>query len=52
VNAEQAELEALAAAVAKARAHRCGVPHEEMKAWLMRIAVGEFDAPPPVARNL
>jgi hypothetical protein len=49
IDDDGAELTALAAAVAEARAHRRGVPHEEMKAWLLRIAAGEFDAPPPLA---
>ena len=49
---DAAELAALATAVAKARAHRRGVTQEEMKAWLLRVAAGETDAPPPVARDL
>jgi hypothetical protein len=28
------------------------VPHEEMRAWLLKIAAGEFDAPPPNPRIL
>jgi hypothetical protein len=51
IDDDEAELTALSAAVAKARAHRRGVPHEEMSAWLLRIAAGGFDAPPPVARE-
>ena len=49
---DAAELTALAAAVAKARANKRGVPHEEMRVWLLEIAAGNFDAPPPVAREL
>jgi proline racemase len=47
-----AELVALTAAVEKARANRRGVPHEEMRAWLLKLAAGNFDAPPPKARDL
>ena len=46
---DAAELQALAAAVAEARADRRGVPHEIVREWLMRIANGEFDVPPPEA---
>ncbi len=49
---DAAELAALAAAVAKARANTRGVPHEEMRVWLLELAAGHFDAPPPVAREL
>ncbi len=47
---DAAEAEALRAAVAEALADRRSVPHAEMRAWLLRIANGEFDAPPPVPR--
>ena len=43
----EAEVRALAAAVAIAEADPRRVPHEEVRAWLMRLAHGEFDAPPP-----
>lgn len=49
---EAAELAALAVAVGKARANKRGVPHEEMRVWLLEIAVGNFDAPPPASRSL
>ena len=52
IDDDEAELGALSAAVAKARANRRGVSQEEMKAWLLRIAAGESDAPPPVVRDL
>ncbi|WP_145621161.1 hypothetical protein [Nitrospirillum viridazoti] len=47
-----AELAALTAAVAEADADLRAVPHEEMRAWLLELAAGNFDAPPPVARLL
>jgi len=49
---EAAELVALTAAVAEADADPRGIPHEEMQAWLLRLASGEFDAPPPEPRLL
>jgi len=52
VDDEAAEAAALAAAVAEARADPRAVPHEEMRAWLRRIAAGELDAPPPEPRHL
>jgi len=45
---DAAETQALAAAVAVAEADPRRVPHEEVRAWLMRLAQGEFDAPPPL----
>lgn len=47
-----AELAALTAAVEKARANPRVVPHEDMRLWLLELAAGNFDAPPPVAREL
>jgi hypothetical protein len=47
---EAAETAALAVAVAEARADRRAVPHEEMRAWLLEIVDGNFDAPPPEPR--
>ena len=38
---------ALAAAVAESDADPRTVLHEEVRAWLLRLAAGEFDAPPP-----
>lgn len=49
---EAAELAALEAAVAKADANPRSVPHAEVRTWLLRLAEGDFDAPPPVARPL
>ena len=46
-----AEAEALAAAVAEARADQRTISHEEMQAWLLRLAAGEFDAPAPDSRQ-
>jgi hypothetical protein len=45
-----AEAQALAAAIAVAEADPRRVPHEEVRAWLLRLASGEFDAPPPQPR--
>jgi hypothetical protein len=42
-----AELAALAAAVALAEADPRRISHEAARAWLLRLAHGEFDAPPP-----
>jgi len=49
---EAAELVALTAAVEKSRANKRGIPHAEMRVWLLELAAGNFDAPPPVAREL
>ena len=46
----EAETRLLAAAIAEAEADPRRVPHEEVRTWLLRLANGEFDAPPPVAR--
>jgi hypothetical protein len=46
-NRRRAESVALAAAVADARADSRVISHEDMQAWLLRLAVGEFDAIPP-----
>jgi len=45
-----AEAEALAAAIAASDADPRTAPHEEVRAWLLRIANGEFDVPPPDPR--
>ena len=45
-----AEAQALAAAVAIAEGDPRRVPHEEVRTWLLRLAAGEFDAPPPQPR--
>jgi len=47
----EAERLLLEAAVAKARADRRYVPHEEMRAWLLELAQGNFSAPRPVLRE-
>jgi hypothetical protein len=47
---EAAEAAALAAAVADSDADPRVAPHDEVRAWLLRIAAGEFDAPPPQPR--
>ena len=49
---DAAEAEALKAAIAKARADKREVPHEEMRAWLLKSAEGDFSPPPPVPRLL
>ena len=46
------ELAALTEAVAKARANRRGVPHDQMRAWLLEMADGKFDTPAPAVRDL
>ncbi len=47
---DAAEAQALAAAIAVAEADGRRVPHEEVRAWLMRLAEGEFNAPSPQPR--
>ncbi len=47
---DAAEAQALAAAIAESDADPRTAPHEEVRAWLLRIANGEFDAPPPEPR--
>jgi hypothetical protein len=47
---DEAERRALEAAVAEARSDPLSAPHAEVRAWLLRLAAGEFDAPPPVPR--
>ncbi len=44
---EAAEMQVLAAALAVAEADQRRVPHAEVRTWLLRLAAGEFDAPPP-----
>jgi hypothetical protein len=46
---EVAGLAALAAAVAESDADPGMIPHSEMRVWLLDIAAGNFDAPPPMA---
>jgi hypothetical protein len=50
IDDDEAEVAALKAAIAKCRADPREVPHEEMRAWLLKIAEGDFSAPPPTPR--
>jgi len=43
----EAEARALTAAIAESDADPRTVPHEKARAWLLRLAQGEFDDPPP-----
>ncbi|MCC6717573.1 MAG: hypothetical protein IT555_06790 [Acetobacteraceae bacterium] len=52
VDDDTAEAAALAAAVALARADDRSVSHAAMRHWLLRVADGEVDAPPPVPRRV
>jgi hypothetical protein len=52
IDDDDAETAALTAAVSEARADLRAVPHEEMRAWLLEIAAGNFAAVPPEARIL
>ena len=45
-----AETQALAVAVAASDADPATIPHEDVRAWLLRLARGEFDAPVPEPR--
>ncbi len=47
---DDAEAALLAAAVAEARAEVRSIPHSEVRAWLLEVAAGNFNAPLPVAR--
>jgi hypothetical protein len=47
---DYAEMQALAAAIAKSDADPRTAKHEEVRAWLLRLAGGEFDAPAPEPR--
>ena len=44
IEEDEAERRALEAAVAEARADHRSAPHAEVRAWLLRLAAGEFDA--------
>lgn len=46
----EAEARVLAAAVAVAEADPRSVPHKKVRAWLLRLAQGEFDTLPPEPR--
>ena len=45
-----AEAQALAAAIVESDADPRSAPHKDVRAWLLRIANGEFDVPPPEPR--
>ena len=47
---DDAEARALAAAIAESDSDPRCVPHDELRAWLLRLATGAFDAPPPEPR--
>jgi Fe-S-cluster formation regulator IscX/YfhJ len=47
----EAERRSLEAAVAEARADPRYVTHEDMRAWLLKLSQGEFDAPLPELRT-
>lgn len=49
-NEDADETQALAAAIAESDADPRTAPHEEVRAWLLRLAEGDFDAPPPEPR--
>jgi hypothetical protein len=46
---DEAEGQALAAAIAASDADPRTAPHEAVRAWLLKLTKGEFDAPPPEA---
>jgi hypothetical protein len=47
VEADEAEAQALADAVGESDADPRDVSHERVRAWLSRLANGQFDTPPP-----
>jgi hypothetical protein len=49
---EEAEAATLRAAVEAARADPPGVPHTEIREWLLKIAAADFLAEPPIPRQL
>ncbi|MDX2145723.1 MAG: hypothetical protein SFV19_20385 [Rhodospirillaceae bacterium] len=48
---DSAERAALQAAVDEARCDTRVVPHKAMRDWLLEVAEGKFDAPPPVSSD-
>lgn len=50
IDDDAAELAALTAAVAESDADPRIISHEKMCAWLLELAAGDFDAPPPLSR--
>ncbi len=49
---DAAETEALRLAVEEARRSRRGLPHSEVREWLLKIAAGEREAKLPPSRDL
>ena len=47
---DEANAASLSAAIAGSDADPRTVPHEEARAWLLCLADGGFDAPPPAPR--
>jgi hypothetical protein len=47
---DEAETRARAAALAASDSDPRTAPHAEVRAWLLRLADGDFDAPPPEPR--
>lgn len=47
---DEAEAAAIAAAIAESNADPRTVPHDAVRVWLMGIAQGVFDVPPPKPR--
>jgi len=52
IDDDAAETEALRRATEEARKDRCGLPHSEVREWLLRIAAGDFSAKLPPPRDL
>jgi hypothetical protein len=49
LNLEEEDVAALTAAVEESLADpRAPIPHETVRAWLLQIAAGNLDAPPPL----
>jgi hypothetical protein len=47
---DEAETRALASAITQSDADPHSVPYKKVRAWLPKLAAGEFDAPPPEPR--
>jgi len=50
IEEEKAEALVLAAAIARSDADPRTTPHDTVRAWLLRLADGDFEAPPPEPR--
>jgi len=50
IEEDEAEALALAAAIAQSDADPRTAPHDEVRAWLLRLADGDFEAPSPEPR--